>query len=75
MLEGQTGAQARRRGKVMSLPRPTCRSKQAISSKARVGVALASQPFHCEMCEVSVNSETQLKQVCVCVFLSVSECV
>ncbi|XP_029567976.1 zinc finger protein 385C isoform X2 [Salmo trutta] len=62
MLEGQTGAQARRRGKVMSLPRPTCRSKQAISSKARVGVALASQPFHCEMCEVSVNSETQLKQ-------------
>ncbi|XP_029485447.1 zinc finger protein 385B-like [Oncorhynchus nerka] len=62
MLEGQVGAQARRRGKVMSLPRPTCRSKQAISSKARVGVALASQPFHCEMCEVSVNSETQLKQ-------------
>ncbi|XP_055778631.1 zinc finger protein 385C-like isoform X2 [Salvelinus fontinalis] len=62
MLEGQAGAQARHRGKVMSLPRPTCRSKQAISSKARVGVALASQPFHCEMCEVSVNSETQLKQ-------------
>ncbi|XP_070962981.1 zinc finger protein 385C-like [Oncorhynchus clarkii lewisi] len=62
MLEGQVGAQARRRGKVMSLLRPTCRSKQAISSKARVGVALASQPFHCEMCEVSVNSETQLKQ-------------
>ncbi|XP_038846635.1 zinc finger protein 385C-like [Salvelinus namaycush] len=60
MLEGQAGAQARRRGKVMSLPRPTCRSKQAISSKARV--SLASQPFHCEMCEVSVNSETQLKQ-------------
>ncbi|CAB1312162.1 unnamed protein product, partial [Coregonus sp. 'balchen'] len=62
MLEGQAGAQARRRGKVMSSPRPTCRSKQSISSKARVGVALASQPFHCEMCEVSVNSETQLKQ-------------
>uniref|UniRef100_A0A4W5NWA2 Zinc finger protein 385C n=1 Tax=Hucho hucho TaxID=62062 RepID=A0A4W5NWA2_9TELE len=62
MLEGQAGAQARRRGKVMSSPRPTCRSKQPISRKARVGVALASQPFHCEMCEVSVNSETQLKQ-------------
>ncbi|KAL0984420.1 hypothetical protein UPYG_G00141210 [Umbra pygmaea] len=56
MRESQAGAQVRRRGKATSSPRMTCRTKQP----ARV--AVDSQPFHCKMCEVSVNSETQLKQ-------------
>ncbi|XP_010898107.2 zinc finger protein 385B isoform X1 [Esox lucius] len=58
MLEGQACAQVRRRGKLMSSPRSTCRTKQPPGS----GVGVTSQPFHCKMCEVSVNSEMQLKQ-------------
>ena len=60
MLEGQAGGQVRRRGQVMSLPRVPIKTKQLMSSN-RMG--MVNQPFHCKVCEVSVNSETQLKQV------------
>ncbi|XP_029934563.1 zinc finger protein 385C-like isoform X2 [Myripristis murdjan] len=62
MLDGQNGSQSQRRVKIMSSPRPTCRTKQRMGSKSRVGFGVSSQPFHCELCQLSVNSETQLKQ-------------
>nr|XP_046233675.1 zinc finger protein 385B-like isoform X2 [Scatophagus argus] len=62
MLDGQNSSQTHRRVKMPSSPRPTCRVKQRIGSKTRAVVGVSSQPFHCEMCQVSVNSETQLKQ-------------
>uniref|UniRef100_A0A673AEH5 Zinc finger protein 385C n=1 Tax=Sphaeramia orbicularis TaxID=375764 RepID=A0A673AEH5_9TELE len=48
--------------KMTSSPRPTCRIKQRMGSKTRAVVGVHNQPFHCELCQVSVNSETQLKQ-------------
>lgn len=63
MLDGQNSSQPQRRVKMTSSPRPTCRIKQRLGSKTRAVVGVSSQPFHCEMCQVSVNSETQLKQV------------
>ncbi|KAM7370749.1 hypothetical protein PAMP_010272 [Pampus punctatissimus] len=62
MLDGQNSSQSQRRAKMMSLPRPACRIKQRMGSKTRAVVGVSSQPFHCELCQVSVNSETQLKQ-------------
>jgi len=35
-----------------------------MGNKTRSVVGVSSKPFHCELCQVSVNSETQLKQVC-----------
>ncbi|KAF3853652.1 hypothetical protein F7725_014340 [Dissostichus mawsoni] len=57
-----TGSQSQRRVRMSSSPRPTSRIKQRMGSKPRALVGVSSQPFHCEMCQVSVNSETQLKQ-------------
>ncbi|KAF7646028.1 hypothetical protein LDENG_00194940 [Lucifuga dentata] len=62
MLDGQNNSQSHRRVKMTSFPRPTCQIKQRIGSKSRVVVGISSQRFHCELCKVSVNSETQLKQ-------------
>ncbi|XP_070707721.1 zinc finger protein 385B-like [Pempheris klunzingeri] len=62
MLEGQMSSQSQRRVKMASSPRPACRIKQRMGSKTRAVVGVSSQSFHCEMCQVSVNSETQLKQ-------------
>ncbi|XP_071319223.1 zinc finger protein 385B-like isoform X3 [Trachinotus anak] len=62
MLDGQNSSHSQRRVKMTSLPRPACRIKQRMSSKTRAAVGVSSQPFHCELCQVSVNSETQLKQ-------------
>ncbi|XP_070783459.1 zinc finger protein 385B-like [Enoplosus armatus] len=62
MLDGPNISQSQRRVKMTSSPRPTCRIKQRMGSKTRAVVGVSSQPFHCEMCQVSVNSETQLKQ-------------
>ncbi|XP_033486211.1 zinc finger protein 385B-like isoform X1 [Epinephelus lanceolatus] len=62
MLDGHNSSQSQRRVKMTSLPRPTSRIKQRMGSKTRAVVGVSSQPFHCEMCQVSVNSETQLKQ-------------
>ncbi|KAJ8251258.1 hypothetical protein GJAV_G00219040 [Gymnothorax javanicus] len=57
MLGGQS-ALPRRRGKAGS-SRSTSRTKR-LGPKG--GVAAASKAFHCPICEIHVNSETQLKQ-------------
>ncbi|XP_074519517.1 zinc finger protein 385D-like isoform X2 [Halichoeres trimaculatus] len=62
MLDGHKSNQSQRRVKMTSSPRPNFRIKQQMSSKTRAIVGVSGQPFHCEMCQVSVNSETQLKQ-------------
>ncbi|XP_031698969.1 zinc finger protein 385C-like isoform X1 [Anarrhichthys ocellatus] len=62
MLDGHNSSQSQRRVKMTSSPRPTSRIKQRMSNKTRAVVGVSSQPFHCELCQVSVNSETQLKQ-------------
>ena len=58
MLEGQP-VQPRRRGKAVAA-RSACKSKR-LGSKGSVGVP--SKKFQCEVCEIFVNSETQLSQV------------
>lgn len=58
MLEGHS-VLPRRRGKVVAA-RAGCKSKR-LASKGSVGVATKS--YQCEVCEISVNSETQLTQV------------
>ncbi|XP_054614344.1 zinc finger protein 385C isoform X2 [Dunckerocampus dactyliophorus] len=57
MLEGQS-VLPRRRGK-MAAARASCKSKR-LGSKGSVGVS--SKNFQCEICEIFVNSETQLSQ-------------
>ncbi|XP_048065396.1 zinc finger protein 385D isoform X2 [Megalobrama amblycephala] len=57
MMDGQS-VLPRRRGKAMS-SRASCKSKR-LASKGSVGVA--SKSFYCEVCEIHVNSETQLSQ-------------
>ncbi|XP_041672981.1 zinc finger protein 385C isoform X2 [Cheilinus undulatus] len=57
MLEGHS-VQPRRRGKVVAA-RAGCKSKR-LGSKGSVGVP--SKNFQCEVCEIFVNSETQLSQ-------------
>ncbi|XP_071780502.1 zinc finger protein 385D [Centroberyx gerrardi] len=55
MLEARSGV-----GSIKSFPRPGVKSKLAPPSKAATG--LQNKTFHCETCDVHVNSETQLKQ-------------
>ncbi|KAM6967559.1 zinc finger protein 385D [Aplochiton taeniatus] len=55
MLEARTGV-----GMIKSFPRPGIKSKLAPPTKAATG--LQNKTFHCETCDVHVNSETQLKQ-------------
>ncbi|XP_068585282.1 zinc finger protein 385B-like [Cebidichthys violaceus] len=62
MLDGHHSGPSQRRVKMTSSPRPAGRIKQRMSNKPRAAVGVSSQPFHCELCQVSVNSETQLKQ-------------
>ncbi|XP_029946192.1 zinc finger protein 385C isoform X2 [Salarias fasciatus] len=57
MLEGHS-VLPRRRGKVVAA-RAGCKSKR-LASKGSVG--LPSKSFQCEVCEIFVNSETQLSQ-------------
>ncbi|XP_051243340.1 zinc finger protein 385C isoform X1 [Dicentrarchus labrax] len=57
MLEGHS-VLPRRRGKVVAT-RAGCKSKR-LGSKGSVG--LPSKNFQCEVCEIFVNSETQLSQ-------------
>lgn len=56
MLEARSGV-----GSIKSFPRPGVKSKLAPPTKAATG--LQNKTFHCEICDVHVNSETQLKQV------------
>ncbi|XP_075884195.1 zinc finger protein 385C-like isoform X2 [Nelusetta ayraudi] len=62
MLNGRRGSHSQCRAKMTSSPRTAGRVKQRLGCKGRAVVGVSSQPFHCEMCQVSVNSETQLKQ-------------
>ncbi|XP_017349659.1 zinc finger protein 385C [Ictalurus punctatus] len=57
MLEGQS-VLPRRRGKALS-SRAACKSKR-LANKGSLGVS--NKSFHCEVCEIHVNSETQLNQ-------------
>uniref|UniRef100_A0A8C5E686 Zinc finger protein 385D-like n=1 Tax=Gouania willdenowi TaxID=441366 RepID=A0A8C5E686_GOUWI len=62
MLDGQNSNHSQRRVKLTSSPRTTCHIKQRMSNKPRAVVSVTNKPFYCELCQVSVNSETQLKQ-------------
>ncbi|TWW81882.1 Zinc finger protein 385B [Takifugu flavidus] len=63
MLDGgPKGTRPQCRVKLKPSSKPACRMKQRMCSRSRVGLSVSRQPFHCEMCQVSVNSETQLKQ-------------
>ncbi|XP_057195529.1 zinc finger protein 385D isoform X2 [Triplophysa rosa] len=55
MLEARSG-----NGSIKSFPRPGLKSKLSTPTKTDVG--LQNKIFHCETCDVHVNSETQLKQ-------------
>lgn len=55
MLEARTGE-----GSIRSFPRQGLRSKVAAASKS---TGLQNKTFHCQTCDVHVNSDTQLKQV------------
>lgn len=61
MLDGGRKSQCRLKRKTS--PKPICRMKQRMGGRFRLGLSVSRQPFHCEICQVSVNSETQLKQV------------
>lgn len=56
MLEARTGV-----GAIKSFPRSGVKSKLATSTKSSMG--LQNKTFYCEICDVHVNSDTQLKQV------------
>lgn len=58
MLEGQT-VLPRRRGR-MAAARASYKSKR-LASKGSLSVS--NKSFQCELCEICVNSETQLTQV------------
>lgn len=60
MVEARNGA-----GPIKSYPRPGSRMKVQNGSK---GSGLQNKTFHCEICDVHVNSEIQLKQV-TCLYL------
>ncbi|XP_029023298.1 zinc finger protein 385D-like [Betta splendens] len=55
MLEARSGD-----GSIKSFPRAGVKSKLAAPSESSTG--LQNKTFHCEICDVHVNSETQLKQ-------------
>ncbi|XP_051575321.1 zinc finger protein 385D-like isoform X2 [Myxocyprinus asiaticus] len=55
MMEARSGS-----GSIKSFPRPGLKSKLTTPTKADTG--LQNKTFHCEICNVHVNSETQLKQ-------------
>ncbi|KAM9384965.1 zinc finger protein 385D-like isoform 3-T3 [Pholidichthys leucotaenia] len=55
MLEARSGD-----GAIKSFPRVGVKAKMAAPSESSTG--LQNKTFHCEICDVHVNSETQLKQ-------------
>ncbi|XP_028317531.1 zinc finger protein 385D-like isoform X3 [Gouania willdenowi] len=55
MLEARSGE-----GAIKSFPRTGVKAKMAPPSETSTG--LQNKTFHCEICDVHVNSETQLKQ-------------
>ena len=61
MVEGQRGAPRRGRGR--TVPRGGAGHKAKRVTGGRGGRQGPSPPFHCALCQLQVNSETQLKQV------------
>lgn len=57
MLEARSGA-----GPIKAYPRPGAKLKNGSSSQLK-GSGLQNKTFHCQICDVHVNSEIQLKQV------------
>lgn len=57
MLEARSGA-----GPIKAYPRPGAKLKNGSPSTAK-GSGLQNKTFHCQICDVHVNSEIQLKQV------------
>ncbi|XP_069770062.1 zinc finger protein 385D-like isoform X2 [Narcine bancroftii] len=55
MLEARNGG-----GPIKAFPRPGVKSKTSTNKGVTTG--LQNKTFHCEICDVHVNSETQLKQ-------------
>ncbi|XP_062925515.1 zinc finger protein 385D-like isoform X3 [Mobula hypostoma] len=55
MLEARNGG-----GPIKAFPRPGVKGKTATNKGVTTG--LQNKTFHCEICDVHVNSETQLKQ-------------
>lgn len=58
MLEARSGA-----GPIKAYPRPGAKLKSSSSSSTVKGSGLQNKTFHCQICDVHVNSEIQLKQV------------
>nr|XP_020464974.1 zinc finger protein 385B [Monopterus albus] len=56
MLEARSGA-----GPIKAYPRPGAKLKNSSSSRLK-GSGLQNKTFHCQICDVHVNSEIQLKQ-------------
>lgn len=56
MLEARSGG-----GAIKSFPRTGIKAKLVAAPESSTG--LQNKTFHCEICDVHVNSETQLKQV------------
>ena len=61
MVEGQRGAP--RRGRGHAVPRGGAGHKAKRVTGVRGGRQGPRPPFHCALCQLQVNSETQLKQV------------
>lgn len=57
MLEARSGA-----GPIKAYPRPGAKLKNSSTSSIK-GSGLQNKTFHCQICDVHVNSEIQLKQV------------
>jgi hypothetical protein len=59
MVEARTGG-----GSIKSYPRTGVKGKLAAAAPpTKSATGLQNKTFHCETCDVHVNSETQLKQV------------
>ncbi|MEQ2165166.1 hypothetical protein GOODEAATRI_014181, partial [Goodea atripinnis] len=65
MLEARSGA-----GPIKAYPRPGAKLKNGSSSAVK-GSGLQNKTFHCQICDVHVNSEIQLKQGSDCELYSV----
>jgi hypothetical protein len=61
MVEGQRGIPRRGRGRPMSQGRTGHKTKRVTGGRG--GRQGSSPAFHCALCQLQVNSETQLKQV------------
>lgn len=57
MLEARSGA-----GPIKAYPRPGAKLRNGSTATAK-GSGLQNKTFHCQICDVHVNSEIQLKQV------------